>query len=134
MVYGTDQAQTFLGRDLGQGKGYSEAIATEIDSEVRDIVEDGYETARRILTEHMPELHKLAKSKALRYIEPGRARVSLQLPERSQAIMLELAVAQWGRTALLEHKLGADKLGQLPYTIYFDLTSGSIKLIELPQQ
>ncbi|WP_308558991.1 DUF4831 family protein [uncultured Porphyromonas sp.] len=80
------------------------------------------------------ELHKLAKSKALRYIEPGRARVALQLPERSQAIMLELSVAQWGRTALLEHKLGADKLGQLPYTIYFDLTSGSIKLIELPQQ
>lgn len=80
------------------------------------------------------ELHKLAKSKALRYIEPGRARVALQLPERSQAIMLELAVAQWGRTALLEHKLGADKLGQLPYTIYFDLTSGSIELIELPQQ
>ena len=61
MVYCTDQAQTFLGRDLGQGKVYSEAIATEIDSEVRDIVEDGYETARRILTEHMPELHKLAK-------------------------------------------------------------------------
>ena len=61
VVYGNDQAQTFLGRDLGQGKGYSEAIATEIDSEVRDIVEDGYETARRILTEHMPELHKLAK-------------------------------------------------------------------------
>ena len=61
VVYGTDQAQTFLGRDLGQGKRYSEAIATEIDSEVRDIVEDGYETARRILTEHMPELHKLAK-------------------------------------------------------------------------
>lgn len=80
------------------------------------------------------ELHKLTKSKALRYIEPGRARVSLQLPERSQAIMLELSVAQWGRTALLEHKLGADKLGQLPYTVYFDLTSGSIELIELPQQ
>ena len=80
------------------------------------------------------ELHKLTKSKALRYIEPGRARVSLQLPERSQAIMLDLSVAQWGRTAILEHKLGADKLGQLPYTIYFDLTSGSIELIELPQQ
>ncbi|WP_418313371.1 DUF4831 family protein, partial [Porphyromonas sp.] len=71
------------------------------------------------------ELHKLTKSTALRYIEPRRARVSLQLPERNQAIMLELSVAQWGRTAILEHKLGADKLGQLPYTIYFDLTSGS---------
>ncbi len=80
------------------------------------------------------ELHKLTKSTALRYIEPRRARVSLQLPERNQAIMLELSVAQWGRTAILEHKLGADKLGQLPYTIYFDLTSGSIELIELPQQ
>ena len=80
------------------------------------------------------ELHKLTKSTALRYIEPRRARVSLQLPERNQAIMLELSVAQWGRTAILEHKLGADKLGQLPYTISFDLTSGSIELIELPQQ
>lgn len=80
------------------------------------------------------ELHKLTKSTALRYIEPRRARVSLQLPERNQAIMLELSVAQWGRTAILEHKLGADKLGQLPYTIYFDLTSGSIELIELPLQ
>ncbi len=43
------------------------------------------------------ELHTLIKSKALRYIEPGRARVSLQLPERSQAITLEISVAQWGR-------------------------------------
>ena len=85
-------------------------------------------------TQSDAELHKLTRSKSLRYIEPGRARVSLQLPERSQAITLELSVAQWGRAALLEHKLGADKLGQLPYTIYFDLTSGSIELIELPQQ
>ena len=92
------------------------------------------EAVKRPATQGDAELHKLTRSKSLRYIEPGRARVSLQLPERSQAITLELSVAQWGRTALLEHKLGADKLGQLPYTIYFDLTSGSIELIELPQQ
>ena len=92
------------------------------------------EAVKRPATQIDAELHKLTRSKSLRYIEPGRARVSLQLPERSQAITLELSVAQWGRTALLEHKLGADKLGQLPYTIYFDLTSGSIELIELPQQ
>lgn len=92
------------------------------------------EAVKRPATQSDAELHKLTRSKALRYIEPGRARVSLQLPERSQAITLELSVAQWGRAALLEHKLGADKLGQLPYTIYFDLTSGSIELIELPQQ
>ena len=92
------------------------------------------EAVKRPATQSDAELHKLTRSKSLRYIEPGRARVSLQLPERSQAIMLDLSVAQWGRTAILEHKLGADKLGQLPYTIYFDLTSGSIELIELPQQ
>ena len=60
MVYGTDQNQTFLGRDLGQGRGYSEEVASEIDHEIRDIVDEAYEAARRILSEHLPELHKLA--------------------------------------------------------------------------
>ena len=60
VVYGGDPGETFLGRDLGQGKGYSEAIASEIDNEIRDIVDEAYETARRILTEHMAELHKVA--------------------------------------------------------------------------
>ncbi len=60
VVYGSDPGETFLGRDFGQGKGYSEDIASEIDHEIRDIVDEGYETARRILTEHMPELHKVA--------------------------------------------------------------------------
>ena len=60
VVYGSDPEQTFLGRDFGQGKGYSEAIASEIDNEIRDIVDEAYETARRLLTEHMTELHKIA--------------------------------------------------------------------------
>ncbi len=60
VVYGNDPSQTFLGRDFGQGKGYSEAIASEIDNEIRDIVDEAYETARRLLTEHMDELHKVA--------------------------------------------------------------------------
>ena len=60
VVYGSDPEQTFLGRDFGQGKGYSEAIASEIDNEIRDIVDEAYETARRLLTEHMTELHRVA--------------------------------------------------------------------------
>ena len=60
VVYGGDPGETFLGRDFGQGKGYSEAIASEIDNEIRDIVDEAYETARRILTEHMAELHKVS--------------------------------------------------------------------------
>ena len=60
VVYGTDPGETFLGRDFGQGKGYSETIASEIDNEIRDIVDEGYETARRILSEHMAQLHVVA--------------------------------------------------------------------------
>ena len=52
VVYGTSQEETFLGRDLGQGKGYSETTAAEIDSEMRDIIDEAYETCRRTLTEH----------------------------------------------------------------------------------
>ena len=62
VVYGTSQEETFLGRDLGQGKGYSETTAAEIDSEMRDIIDEAYETCRRTLTEHIDQLHALAKA------------------------------------------------------------------------
>ena len=62
VVYGTSQEETFLGRDFGQGKGYSETTAAEIDSETRDIIDEAYETCRRTLTEHIDQLHALAKA------------------------------------------------------------------------
>ena len=62
VVYGTSQEETFLGRDLGQGKGYSETTAAEIDGEMRDIIDEAYENCRRTLTEHIDQLHALAKA------------------------------------------------------------------------
>ena len=62
VVYGTDPGETFLGRDFGQGKGYSETTAAEIDSEIRDIIDEAYETCRRTLTEHIDQLHALAQA------------------------------------------------------------------------
>ena len=62
VVYGTSQEETFLGRDFAQGKGYSENTAAEIDSEMRDIIDEAYETCRRTLTEHIDQLHALAKA------------------------------------------------------------------------
>ena len=62
VVYGTAQEETFLGRDLGMGKGYSETTAAEIDSEMRDIIDEAYETCRRTLTEHIDQLHALANA------------------------------------------------------------------------
>ncbi|WP_294499915.1 ATP-dependent zinc metalloprotease FtsH [uncultured Gemmiger sp.] len=61
VVYGNDPNQTFLGRDLAQGKGYSEVTASEIDHEIRDIMDESYENARRILSDHMDKLHAVAK-------------------------------------------------------------------------
>ena len=60
VVYGNDPGQTFLGRDLAQGKSYSEVTASEIDHEIRDIMDESYENARRILSDHMDKLHRVA--------------------------------------------------------------------------
>ncbi len=60
VVYGNDPGQTFLGRDLAQGKSYSEVTASEIDHEIRDIMDESYENARRILSDHMDKLHQVA--------------------------------------------------------------------------
>ena len=60
VVYGSDPEETFLGRDFSQGKGYSDSIAAEIDSEIRDIVDEAYERARRILSDNMDKLHVVA--------------------------------------------------------------------------
>ena len=62
VVYGTSQEETFLGRDFAQGKGYSESTAAEIDGEMRDIIDEAYETCRRTLTEHIDQLHALAQA------------------------------------------------------------------------
>ena len=60
VVYGNDPAQTFLGRDLNSGKGYSEEVASEIDHEIRRLMDQAYVEAKEILSAHLPELHKLA--------------------------------------------------------------------------
>ncbi len=61
VVYGSEPGETFLGRDFTQGRGYSETIAAEIDSEIRDIVDEAFETARRTLSEHRDQLETVAR-------------------------------------------------------------------------
>ena len=60
VVSGSDPHETFLGRDFSSGRGYSEQVAAEIDSEIRDMLDEAYETARSILSEHMQQLHTVA--------------------------------------------------------------------------
>lgn len=61
VVYGHDETEVFLGRDYSQGRNYSENIAAEIDAEIRDLIETGYEKAKDILETHIDQLHTLAK-------------------------------------------------------------------------
>ncbi|MBI4184439.1 MAG: ATP-dependent metallopeptidase FtsH/Yme1/Tma family protein [Proteobacteria bacterium] len=61
LAYGENQQEVFLGHSVTQTQSISEATAEQIDKEVRRIVDSAYERAHRILTEHIDELHVLAK-------------------------------------------------------------------------
>jgi cell division protease FtsH len=60
-VFGRDQTQPFLGRDMGSQADYSDEIAREIDDEIRRIVEVAHTAATRILEEHRDELDSISK-------------------------------------------------------------------------
>jgi len=60
VVYGHENPEVFLGRDYSQGRNYSEHVAAEIDGEIRNIIDTGFEKAKDILTENMPLLHVVA--------------------------------------------------------------------------
>ncbi len=61
MVYGNSQGEVFLGRDFNSTPNYSDNVAYEIDNEMRQIIDVGYNKAEQILTDHMDKLHFLAK-------------------------------------------------------------------------
>ena len=61
VVYGSDNDEVFLGKDYGHTRNYSEAVAAQIDEEVRLIIEKAYKDCKVILTENMDKLHLLAK-------------------------------------------------------------------------
>ena len=61
IVYGQDDGEIFLGRDLGTTHNYSEEVAAEIDGEIRRIIGSAYASARTILSEHIDQLHMIAQ-------------------------------------------------------------------------
>ncbi len=61
IAYGDNSQEVFLGHSVTQNKNVSEATAREIDSEIKDIIDRAYAKARRLLTENVEELHRLAR-------------------------------------------------------------------------
>ena len=61
IVFGTNHDEVFLGRDFSTGRNYSEKIASEIDDEIHSIITGAFETAERILTEHLEQMKFIAE-------------------------------------------------------------------------
>ena len=61
LTFGHNEEQVFLGRELGQNRGYSEEVAAAIDREARKMMDAAYERCTEILTEHIDKLHVIAK-------------------------------------------------------------------------
>jgi len=61
MVYGQKEELIFLGREISEQRDYSEAVAEQIDKEVRILVNDAYEKAKKILLQYRDALDSIAR-------------------------------------------------------------------------
>jgi len=62
MVYGERQEEIFLGREVTKTQNISEKTSQHIDTEVRHLIDENYARAKKILNDHMDQLHLLAKA------------------------------------------------------------------------
>lgn len=60
--YSSRDEHVFLGKDLGKPKEHSETTQVEIDNEVRAILDSQYQVAKKIVSENIDTLHRLAKA------------------------------------------------------------------------
>jgi cell division protease FtsH len=59
-VYGQKEELIFLGREISEQRDYSEAVAEQIDKEVRALVDDAYNLALQILRDYRAQLDSVA--------------------------------------------------------------------------
>jgi cell division protease FtsH len=61
MTFGQKEELVFLGKEIGEQRDYSEAVAQEIDQEVSGIVREAHERARDALSRHREALDRIAQ-------------------------------------------------------------------------
>ncbi len=61
MTFGQKEELVFLGKEIGEQRDYSEAVAQEIDNEVRYIINKAHERATDILTRYREQLDRIAQ-------------------------------------------------------------------------
>jgi|TARA_B110000438_G_scaffold293594_1_gene333713 cell division protease FtsH len=62
VAYGENEEEVFLGRSVARHQQMSEETAKKVDLEIRKIIDKSYERAKKILTEKIDDLHKVAKA------------------------------------------------------------------------
>jgi len=62
LSFGDKEEEIFLGREIAQHRDFSEETAQQIDSEVRELIDEAHTKARDILTENLGILHTMAES------------------------------------------------------------------------
>ena len=62
IAYGENEEEVFLGRSVARQQNMSEETARKVDAEIKKFVEKGYDRAKKVLTEKIDDLHKLAKA------------------------------------------------------------------------
>ena len=61
VMYGSSNNEVFLGRDFSSSRNYSEAIAAEIDAQIKTIITDAYKRCEDILTNNIEQLKTIAE-------------------------------------------------------------------------
>lgn len=61
ILFGSESEEVFLGRDINQSRNYGEAVAATIDSEIKKIIDNSYQQALVILSQHIDTMHKTAE-------------------------------------------------------------------------
>ena len=61
VAYGKSGENVFMGRDFGTTRDFSEEFAAELDREIKHIIDERYDTAKNLLTEHRDLLDAIAK-------------------------------------------------------------------------
>lgn len=62
IVFGEQQEQVFLGKNIGHERNYGEEVASKIDVEIHHIVDEAYRDVEQLLTDNMDFLHNMAKA------------------------------------------------------------------------
>jgi len=88
LTYGENEDEVFLGRSITRQQHMSEETAKKVDIEIKKIVDTGYKRAKKILTEKIDDMHKLAKALILYETLTGEEIMDLifknKYPKRSE--------------------------------------------------